>query len=353
MAVVHIAVAVIIDAQNRALISLRRKDTHQGGLWEFPGGKVEAGETIRQALYRELHEELNILIQSVRPLITLSHDYNDKQVCLHVWKVQQYCCEAGVNLMSNQGAEGQAIKWLDVNKLDPDDFPAADKAIISVLKLPDRYLISGEFSSLEDFKKRLSHAIEQGVRLLQLRLKTSWVKANRQRAQQVVEHGITLACNTAVSLMLNIPDELRLAILDSAILATTILEPAILSEAVSGHISGGIGLHFNSVQLNQLSVKRIQAYRQSRLKPVWLAASCHSQSDLQQAQTLGLDFAVLSPVKKTTSHPLAKPMGWSTFRSLVEQSSIPVYALGGMSEKDIMLAQQAGAQGIAGISFGW
>ena len=90
---VHVAAAVIRGADGRVLIAKRPQDKHQGGLWEFPGGKVEEGEAVERALARELEEELGIRVEAARPLIQVQHDYPDKQVLLDVWEVSSFTGE--------------------------------------------------------------------------------------------------------------------------------------------------------------------------------------------------------------------------------------------------------------------
>ena len=125
---VHVAVGVILDAQNRILISKRAADTHQGGLWEFPGGKVEPGESVGLALARELHEELGIDISpSVRPLLEVHHDYGDKQVLLDVWVVTGFTGEA-------RGREGQPLAWISQAELPDYAFPKANEPIVTAVQ---------------------------------------------------------------------------------------------------------------------------------------------------------------------------------------------------------------------------
>jgi 8-oxo-dGTP diphosphatase len=128
MSVVHVAVGVIRNAQGRILISLRHPDSHQGGLWEFPGGKVEAGETLQQAMQRELLEELGIEVHTLEPLLEIHHDYGDKKVFLDIWVVTAFSGEA-------RGREGQAIKWVGLEELQDYEFPAANVPIIERLLL--------------------------------------------------------------------------------------------------------------------------------------------------------------------------------------------------------------------------
>ncbi len=127
MKVVHVAVAVIINDHGEVLLALRTMDQHQGGLWEFPGGKVEEGEAIYDALVRETQEELNILVSTAEPLTTVTHDYGDKTVLLDVWVVKSY-------LGIPQGHEGQNIRWCAVDELNPYEFPAANGPIISAIQ---------------------------------------------------------------------------------------------------------------------------------------------------------------------------------------------------------------------------
>ena len=119
----HVAVGVIVDRQQRILIALRPDDVHQGGLWEFPGGKVESGECVERALSRELHEELGLNLLSCRPLMAIEHDYPDKRVLLDVWWVDQF---GGVP----EGREGQPVKWVAAGELGSYHFPAANRAIV-------------------------------------------------------------------------------------------------------------------------------------------------------------------------------------------------------------------------------
>jgi len=117
--ITHVAVAVIVNQNDEVCISLRHKDSHQGGLWEFPGGKIEAGESVEQALVREIKEEIDLEITQTRPLIKITHDYIDKSVCLHVHKVISYTGKI-------DGREGQQVKWLPIDELQFHAFPEAN-----------------------------------------------------------------------------------------------------------------------------------------------------------------------------------------------------------------------------------
>lgn len=120
---VHVAVGVIFNDLNQVLLAKRPDNLHQGGKWEFPGGKVENDETTSQALIRELKEEVNLNVISTMPLMTISHDYSDKQVLLDIHCVKDFSGEP-------KGLEGQPIIWADVQTLKNYDFPEANTPII-------------------------------------------------------------------------------------------------------------------------------------------------------------------------------------------------------------------------------
>ncbi len=166
MKYIHVAAAAIFGEDGRLLITRRPDHAHQGGLWEFPGGKVEPGETVQQALFRELKEELGIEPRDYIPLIRIPFSYPDKTVLLDVWRVRSFDGKP-------QGLEGQPMRWVSVNQLDRAEFPAANCAIIDSLQLPDRYLITGDYTDPEDFLGRLQRALAAGIRMVQLRDKTA------------------------------------------------------------------------------------------------------------------------------------------------------------------------------------
>lgn len=310
---IHVAAAVIANKNNEILISQRAVDTHQGGLWEFPGGKLETGETVEQALVRELDEELGIQLKSYRPLIKVTHHYPDKSVLLDVWKVDNY-------LGTPAGKEGQAVRWLSVDKLDAEEFPAADVPIIQAVKLPEHYLITGKFDSPEQFEQHFIHAMNRGIKLVQLRLKNDWLQAgNKLLANQVIEIATHLSEQSGTQLMFNLPDEI-----------SEVVKPA--------------SIHLDSGKLMRLNKRPVCDL---------LSASCHTIEDLKKAEALEADFIVLSPVQATNTHPDAEPLGWGRFSEMVSNVNMPVYALGGVSRHDTEQAWLSGGQGIAAISALW
>ena len=308
---VHVAAAAIFDRTGRVLVSRRPAHVHQGGLWEFPGGKLEPGEAVEHALSRELYEELGIRVQSARPLIRIPHDYPDKSVLLDVWRVDAFSGTA-------RGREGQEIEWLTIDSLGDYRFPAANAPIIKAVSLPDRYLITPDPGpDHEIFLNALGNALASGVSLVQLRAKQLSGQDFRALVPAVLER-----CQRAGA---------RLLLNTDAALADGL---------------GADGLHLTSERLRALTGRPPG-------DGLLVAASCHTVQDVRHAGELGLDCVVVSPVRQTTSHPDAMPLGFEGLRQLTEQSVLPVYALGGMQMSDLDAAFRQGAQGIAAISGLW
>lgn len=309
--VVHVAAAVVFDPQGRVMITRRPAHAHQGGLWEFPGGKLEAGESAQDALQREIFEEVGIELVSFHPLIRVHHAYPDKSVLLDVWRVDEFTGEA-------HGREGQALQWVLPGQLVDYEFPAANQPIINAACLPERYLISPEPDMSEQkFLSSVSQALESGIRLLQLRAKNMPAESYLRLAHKVQQLCRAANCH----LMLNAQPEVVMQI-------------------------GADGVHLSSGRLMALSVRPLsREYR--------VAASCHSRAELQHAAAIGVDFAVLGPVAATLSHAGTQAMGWDGFYELADQAALPVYALGGMKQQDLEQALANGAQGIAAIRGLW
>ncbi len=303
-----IAVAVIEDAAGQVLIARRPRHVHQGGLWELPGGKVEAGESVQQALRREIREEIGIELGPSRPLLRVSHEYADRHVLLDVWRCRQWRGQAC-------GCEGQEIAWRTPSQLRAEDFPAADRPILRSLTLPPLYLISPEPKGCRDFLPRLRQVLAAGVRLVQFRSRHL-----QDPAVQSLLQGAMLLCRQhGARLMLNAPAAWPLC-------------------------AGIHGRHLRSAEL--------MALRQ-RPDGELLSASCHDEDELCQAARLGVDFVVLGPVCATASHPDTAVMGWDVFAERVDAARLPVYALGGMQPVDMSRSLACRAQGLAMISAVW
>lgn len=307
-AIVHVAAAVIANARGEVLISRRHAQAHQGGLWEFPGGKVEADEDVVAALVRELHEELGIDVAAARPLIRIPHHYPDTSVLLDVWRVTDFTGEA-------HGREGQPVHWVNPERLPEFAFPAANRPIVTAARLPDRYLITPEPGA--DFLDRLERAFAAGIRLVQLRAKT------------LDDHAYTQVARAVCA---------RAQIWNAKVLLNA--DPDLAAEI------GAAGVHLTAQRLMQCTQRPLPSDR-------WVAASCHNATELAQAERIGCDFVVLGPVRPTASHPGAACLDWPGLHALCEITTLPVYALGGMAEADLDAAWRAGAQGIAAIRALW
>jgi 8-oxo-dGTP diphosphatase len=332
---IHVAVAIIFDSnvnstlgshndnrkKGKVLIAKRADDQHQGGLWEFPGGKVEEGESVQVALQRELEEELGLQssLENMRPLITIPFHYSDKSVLLDVW------CVYGGRMPNTDatesaliGKEGQPLLWVDQDSLADYEFPAANKAIIDALSLPKKIAISQDNNNPEIILSKVANTLKNHANIwIQLRAPSLNQLQYTQLAMQL--YGI---CHEAGSqLIWNCPlDWYQIAFAD--------------------------GLHLSNNNFKAASMK-------NRERPIpvnqWLSMACHNAPELEVAQELA-DYILVSPVHKTKTHPQANALTWAGFKEITEQARIPCYALGGLESTDLDIANLNGAQGIAGIS---
>ena len=313
---VHVAVGVIVNTDGKILIAKRPLSAHQGGLWEFPGGKVDADETIEQALVRELREELAIDVLASQPLIQIRHHYPDKSVLLDVHKITQFAGEPC-------GNEGQPVQWVDARNLNNFEFPAANRPIITAINLPSTYLITGGWSDQVDFSARLSRALAAGVFLVQLRIENF----NLNQHQSLLDTAVAFVNDSSANLSIN-------------------CSPSQFSQIIKASPELKIGLHLSNHNAAKLGERPVDSN-------MLFGVSCHNAEEIVHAQRIGADYLLLSPVLPTASHPAAAPLGWDAFSALVELANVPVYALGGVGKEHINIAQSYGAQGVAGISAWW
>lgn len=309
---IHVAAGAIFNERGQVLLSLRPPHAHQGDLWEFPGGKVEADEQPAQALARELDEELGLRLQQARPLIQIDHDYGDRRVLLDIWRVQRF---EG----SPQGREGQRLAWVDPEDLPTWPMPAADVPVVNAVRLPTAYLITGADPERgEDFLGRLQRCLDAGVRLVQLRAKA----LSRADYVALARRVVPICHARGARVLLN-------------------ADPALVAE------TGADGVHLSSERLARLRDRPLPQ------ADGWVGASCHTLAELEAAQRLGADFVVVSPVLPTASHPAALPLDWEGLARFTALARVPVYALGGMGPDDLERCYGCGAQGIAAIRGLW
>ncbi len=160
----HVVAGVLTDARGRILLARRTAGRDLAGAWEFPGGKLETGETPFQALDRELHEELGIRIQSAEPLIAVAQAYRDKRIVLDVYRVTRF---SG----TPRGLEKQALAWSPPEKLSTYPMPPADRPVVAALTQPAQYLITPEsVGSQSELLTGIERALAGGIRRIQLRV---------------------------------------------------------------------------------------------------------------------------------------------------------------------------------------
>ena len=308
---IHVVAAVITDVRGRILLARRTDGRDLAGLWEFPGGKREPGESPEEALIRELREELGITVQVGAPLINVPQQYPDKRLHLDVRHVTAW---HGIP----RGVEGQALAWVAPAKLTRYPMPPADRPVVAALLQPDRYLVTSEPCG-EDaaWLDSLSTALSTGIKRVQLRAPAMEAQP---RWRELAAAAVALCRNAKAEVLVNGDIDLAQEL--------------------------GIGVHLRAKQLRGLSSRPLP-------ESLSVAASCHDVGELLLAQALGCDFAVLGSVLPTASHPDAHAMGWESFARLRESADLPIYAIGGLSPADIAEARQHGAQGIAAIRSLW
>jgi 8-oxo-dGTP diphosphatase len=308
-AITEVVAAVIVRADGRVLLASRPPGRAYAGYWEFPGGKVEPGETLASALARELAEELGIVVGSAARWITRVFTYPHATVRLNFFRVLSWQGEP-------HAREGQDLVWqapdaVTVAPLLPANFP-----VLRALTLPPVYAISqAEAFGIAPFLARLDAALEHGLRLVQVRDKGLDAGARLDLARAVVRRAHAYGARVLVN-----------------------------GDAALANAAGADGVHVDSAHLAELA---------ARPAADWVGASCHDAAELDAAARIGADFAVLSPVLPTASHPGAPTLGWERFAALAAASPIPVYALGGLVTDDLATASAHGAHGVALLRGAW
>ena len=292
------------------LLAQRPPGKAYAGYWEFPGGKVEAGESVREALDRELQEELGIVVEQAWPWITREFIYPHAHVRLKFFHVHAWHGE--IRPLEHTGAVWTRLGAAPaVSPVLPANGP-----ILRGLELPHVYaLTNAAENGVEAEMRRLEKAMQGGLRLIQLRDKTLPTPVRAQLARQVM----TLAGRFPGSTVLINDDE---------------------------SLAGDVGAHGLHLSANTLM--------QTKTRPAFarVAASCHTSAELAHAAALDLDFALLSPVLPTPSHPDQAGIGWEAFACAIEHAALPVFALGGMTVDLLDTARRHGAHGIA-LLRGW
>ena len=291
---IHVAIAILFY-QNQILVGWREAEQHQGNKSEFPGGKVEQGESPLEACRREVLEEVGIDLDVWHAFDFILHEYEDVIVNLHIFHS---------SVSSEQLAHIKAPwGWYRREQLSQLNFPKANQAMIQKLQWPQRIKISDDLNVLNHLEAN---------QMLYWRVEASPERV-MQLQQLPIEQLSKLIVNQAMWEQLN---ELQQHTMRS--------------------------IHLKQSQLMALQKGELHCgYR--------YIAACHDLKALIQAQQIGCEAALLSPVLVTATHPDTPALGWEQFKEMAEQVQIPVFALGGMKAEDLSYAQAQHAYGIAGI----
>lgn len=313
MKLTQVAAAVIerpdASGQTEFLLGQRAPDTFYPGYWEFPGGKVEPGETPHQALIRELEEELGITVTRADPWLRREHVYEHAHVRLHFFRVREWSGELRDHVHS-------ALAWQQPGATSVSPMLPANAPVLAALALPDFYAIThaGEIG-VEPQLLALGQALEDGLKLVQIREPKLDPAARTAFARAAVElchhHGARVLINGDTGLAKE---------------------------------CGADGVHLSSAQLAAVSARPDFAL---------VAASCHTADELARAAELGCNFTVFGPVRATATHPGTTGIGWEGFAASVAVPPAPTFALGGLCRADLDAARRAGAHGIAAIRAAW
>jgi len=304
-----VAAAVIERADGRVLLAQRPRGKAYAGYWEFPGGKVESGETPRAALARELHEELGIVVTRASPWLVQEFVYPHAHVELHFFRVRAWDGDF-------VGHDGQAFAWQDPRDVRVVPLLPANTRVMRALALPPVYAITcAEDIGEEAFLARAERALARGLRLLQVRDKT-WDRPRREAfAARVVALNTRFGAHVLWNGSAGDARRLRCA-----------------------------GVHWTSQAL---------AAATTRPHDLIVSASCHTRDDVMRASALDVDCVVLGPVRATPTHPDAALLGWDGLAIAAEGTRVPIYALGGLGADDLEAAIAHGAHGVAMRRHAW
>ncbi|MDP2132136.1 MAG: Nudix family hydrolase [Sulfuritalea sp.] len=296
-------------AATEFLLGQRAPGTFYPGFWEFPGGKIEPGETPHAALVRELHEELGIEVLRADPWLRREHAYEHAHVRLNFFRVREWRGALQDHVHS-------ALAWQRADGLTVAPMLPANAPVLAALALPDFYAIShaGKIG-IDAQLLALAHALEAGLKLVQLR--EPGLDAARRAA--FVHAAVDLCHQYGARVLVN-------------------------GDAALAAAAGADGVHLPAAQL---------AVQTTRPEFALVAASCHTAAELEQAARLGCDFAVFGAVRATASHPGIAGIGWEGLATALGVPPLPTFALGGLARADLDLAQRAGAHGIAAIRAAW
>ena len=306
----EVAAAVIFQPDGRYLLAQRPEGKAYAGYWEFPGGKIEPGESPEQAIKREIREELDLDINTAHQWLTRTHVYEHAAVRLHFMRVREW---SG----TPRGLESQQFAFQMPGQEAVSPMLPANGPILKAVALPQHFGVTQAHAlGEENFLHRLESALTRGLRLVQVREKEMTLAQLAKFSRAVVAR-----CHAYGA---------RVLINGDAVLAKEVLAD---------------GVHLTSAQLIR-----------TLARPAFglVTASVHTRAELEYAAQLGCDFAVLGPVLPTPTHPDATGVGWAGFEVIARGCAIPVYAIGGLNTRDVYpAAWQHGAHGVAMLRGAW
>jgi 8-oxo-dGTP diphosphatase len=309
MKITHVAAAVLLRKDGSYLLGQRAADTFYPGYWEFPGGKVESGEAPRDALIRELHEELGIDDVQCYPWIVREHRYEHAHVKLHFFRVTEWRGELRDHVHA-------ALSWQTIGDNTVTPMLPANGPVLKALALPDFYAVTHAAEIGADAQLlALDSALKRGVRLVQI------------REPEMPEPQRTAFSSEAVRLIQSFGAR---ALING-------------DESLAREL-GADGVHLTAQHL---------MFATLRPKFKMVGASCHTREELEHAIALNLDFAVVGSINATPSHDRHPGIGWEKFQTLIAESPMPIFAIGGLKPSDIHQAWLSGAHGIAAIRSAW
>ena len=333
---IDVAAGLITRPDGSLLLAERPADKPWPGWWELPGGKIEAGESVLEALARELKEELDIDVTESTPWVTYTHEYPKNIVRLSFCRVTGWIGEPA-------GVEGQRLAWVDPRQmLTVGPLLPATEPPLRWLRLPDRYLLTsiGSRDRLETFLERLDDALRSGLKLVQFR-EPAWAADGPnedvytaflqvvQRCRDAGAHCLVNSCHPED--WWPHADGVHFRAADAS------------TDTARAYASA-------SKDRNARHAGSPQASNDTHASPgMLIGVSAHGPDDLAAAQALDADFVVLGHVLATPSHPGVAGMGWERFADLARQAGRPVFAIGGQSPSTVHTAREHGAHGIAGI----
>lgn len=305
-----VVAGILGNDRGEVLIARRPAHKHHGGLWEFPGGKREPGESPHDALVRELHEELGIEVRSSARCCNVREARPDRPLLLRTLRVLAF--EGTPSPL-----EHDELAWCAPQLLATHDLAPADRRIASVLTMPKRLAVTPgpERFNEAEWMKRIDTAIAIGFDRLHLRRgHSTWadhLPLARRIVARVREAGITIAVH------------------DDPDLAHTLSADA---------------LHVSGARLPQWPIDQLRA-----AAPL-IGVSTHRDDEPSRINELAPDYLLLGNVRETPSHPGRAGIGWNGFEEYALRCDAPMYAIGGVAPSDHVEAEQHGAIGIASIS---